>query len=314
METYQNKKEMCPHIKNYCGGNYQNWLEVYLTKYCNGQCSWCIARDSENPDEELSYKELAKIIVEMKEKKNVILLGGEPTLYPYLPELIQLVREGGKNLYLTTNGSFLTPGYIKKNNLGLLTGINISIHHYEMNKNKEITGLSIKEDILKQSVAMLSKTIDSIRLNCNCIKGFIDSKEAIYRYIDFARSIGVNKIRFAELRDAESLFVNLGQIMEYAHGLNENPYELGCNQDVIIDGMHINFRQMCGYQTRERPKPIEQKKVIKNVLYYDGAVYDTWQIKDKEIPAWQIKDKEIPAPRVKNLRINCPAFDVHCRY
>lgn len=48
--------------------------------------------------------------------------------------------------------------------------------------------------------------------------------------------------------------------------------------------MPINFRQMCGLQTIKREKPNNPKNpFIKQVLYYDGNIYNGWQINKKEI-------------------------------
>ena len=33
-----------PHEKNFCGGNFQDWLEVNLTPTCNGNCKWCVEK------------------------------------------------------------------------------------------------------------------------------------------------------------------------------------------------------------------------------------------------------------------------------
>lgn len=34
---------------------------------------------------------------------------------------------------------------------------------------------------------------------------------------------------------------------------------------------------MCGLQTIHRPLPINPKQYAKQVLYYDGKIYDGWQ-------------------------------------
>ena len=65
---------------------------------------------------------------------------------------------------------------------------------------------------------------------------------------------------------------------------------MGCNSDVKINGMPVNFRQMCGLQTIKRKKPINPEQVRKQVLYYDGKIYNGWQTEIKETV---VKDKEI---------------------
>ena len=70
-----------PHPENFCGGNYQDWVEVMLTEKCNGKCSWCIEKRGWHPKKHAQPYEIVNAILETG-RKNVILLGGEPTLYP----------------------------------------------------------------------------------------------------------------------------------------------------------------------------------------------------------------------------------------
>ena len=42
-------------------------------------------------------------------------------------------------------------------------------------------------------------------------------------------------------------------------------------------GIPVNVRLMCGLQTKKRPAPINPKQYPKQVLYYDGRIYDGWQ-------------------------------------
>ena len=44
--------------------------------------------------------------------------------------------------------------------------------------------------------------------------------------------------------------------------------------------MPVNFRQMCGLQTRARPEPINPKQFDKIVLYYNAIFYNGWQSKN----------------------------------
>ena len=50
----------------------------------------------------------------------------------------------------------------------------------------------------------------------------------------------------------------------------------------MIKGMPVNFRLMCGLQTEKRLKPKNPKQCQKQVLYYDGKIYDGWQTFHKE--------------------------------
>lgn len=271
---------MQPNPKNFCGGNYQDWIEVMLTPKCNGQCKWCVDKDGFHPKEQVSWHVLVDRL-EKVGKKNVILLGGEPTLYTDLPYLVRGLVNNNKNVYITTNGSRMT--WLAKNVYGL-TGINISIHHYDLDRNKDITGLKLGRPQLKANIDYLWwRDKVPVRFNCTLEEGQIDSKQEIMKYLAFAKRMGAKSVRFAELKHGDS-FVDLYEIFGNEFGLTNNPYEDGCSTDAVIDGMPVSFRQMCGIQTSFRPAPINPQPQAdkKTVLYYNGVVYNGWQTKERE--------------------------------
>jgi organic radical activating enzyme len=264
-----------PNSKNFCGGAFSDWLEVNLIEACNGKCSWCIERGGYHPDHHASCTEMFEAIVRTK-AKNIILLGGEPTLYKDLFYLVDRLNHARRNVYITTNGSKLSVDFFGRY-LGL-TGVNISIHHHNLEINREITGVRLHHDIMKSAIEQAHRFGISVRLNCNCISGYIDNCSEVLDYVKFAKELGADRVRFAELKNDEGSFVDLAKIMNYEYGLSDDPFTNGCNQDVVIDGMPVNFRQMCGLQTPKRVKPVDPQQVTKKVLYYDGKIYDGWQV------------------------------------
>lgn len=271
---------MKPNKQNFCGGGFPNWLEVMLIDKCNGACSWCIERDGWHPDIHVDWFDIAEAAMKHG-ALNIILLGGEPTLYPDLVSLINILAIHGRRVWITTNGSLLTRQYVA-NTLSRIFGVNISLHHYDAAKNTTITGVRLKNTNLIESIQELHKGGAVVRLNCNCIKGAIDSVSQIEQYIEFAKWMGADKVRFAELKQDENQFVDLAKLLDYKYGLNDNPFLSGCNSDAVINGMPVNFRQMCGLQTSRRDCPKDPQQIMKKVLYYDGHIYDGWQIAEKE--------------------------------
>ena len=278
---------MKPHPNNFCGGNYKDWLEVMLLSECNGKCSWCIEKNGYRPKKKVDrYAMLTAML--SSEKQNIILLGGEPTLHPDLVFFINSMRKAGRNVYLTTNGSKLT--YFTAGLYNRLTGINVSIHNYGLKKNQEITGINLNDGILSLAIQKLKLSKVKVRFNCNCIKGHIDNKFSIRSYARWAKMMGADSVRFAELKLDTGAFVDLAKVLDYKYNLNDDPFTHGCSTSGVIEGMEVNFRQMCGIQTECRPMPTNpEQDAEKSVLYYDGKIYDGWQTK-KEIP---MKDSEI---------------------
>lgn len=266
---------MQPNPKNFCGGNYQDWLEVNLTDKCNGKCIWCVEKNGYHPKHRASYEEICEVAASTG-KKNIILLGGEPTLHPNFGDIVKNISSRGLLPWVTTNGSLFKPDWCIDNLPGI-AGVNISIHHFELNRNKDITGISLDAEDLRRSILVIHQMGAVVRLNCNVIKGEVDSVNKIRNYIQFAKNVGADKIRFAELKFDDEHFVDLAKLLDYKYGLNDNPFTDGCNSDAVIDGMPVNFRQMCGLNTRLRVSPDNpEAKAEKQVLYYDGKIYPGW--------------------------------------
>ena len=264
-----------PNSQNYCGGNFQDWLEVMLLPECNGKCAWCIDKKGYHPSKKALPSQIISAILKTG-SKNVILLGGEPTLYPHLREIIEKLSKNNRNVYVTSNASHLSESYIKKV-LPSLFGINYSIHHFDLQKNEEITGIQINTKELEKAIIILHKFGIQVRFNCNIIKNSIDSEVLINKYIDFAIKMNADSVRFAELKTETNEFISLGKILDYKYGLNEDPFFKGCNKTTNL-GIPIFFRQMCGLQTNQRPKPINPiQKYPKTVIYYDALEYRGWQ-------------------------------------
>lgn len=276
-----------PNKHNFCGGAFPDWLEVNLLKQCNAKCSWCIEKIGYHPEKVVDWLEICKKAIQT-DKKNIILLGGEPTLHKQLKNIVHTLSAEDRNVYITTNGSKLTPDFVESN-LNGIKGANISIHDYDINNNYRITGLILNLYNLKDAINKLHKMDVSVRFNCNCIKDYVCSEDTVKRYIQFAQNMGADEVRFAELKQDENNFINLAKIFNYQYGLNDDPFIEGCNLNTTINNMPVNFRQMCGLQTKCRPKPINPEQAKKQVLYYNGIIYDGWQT-IKEAP---VTDKEL---------------------
>lgn len=276
-EKIERKLMDIPHPDNFCGGAFKDWLEVYLTDKCNGTCSWCVDKDGYKPGKRASSQSIIDV-VQATDKKNIILLGGEPTLYRNLRHVIDGLAFSlhPKNVYLTTNGSKLTQKFVK-DKLSNLAGINISIHDTSLRENKLITGVDLDYNVLVNALNELAYQGVKVRFNCNCIKGHIDSQEKMQEYVAFAEELGANSVRFAELKHDNGSFVNLAKELKYDYGLTDNPFKTGCSKTIMLRNTEINIRLMCGLQTDQRPKPVDPKLEHKQVLYYDGKLYDGWQ-------------------------------------
>ena len=160
---------MKPHPNNACSGKYDDWLEVNLLPQCNAKCDWCIEKKGWHPDEVADWGTIADAAI-ASGKQNIILLGGEPTIYPHLKEVVAKLVKAGKSVWITTNGSKLSVDFVEENLQGI-AGVNISIHNHCLSENFKITKVNLNFDKLYLAIRGLHSMGAKVRLNCNCIKG-----------------------------------------------------------------------------------------------------------------------------------------------
>lgn len=271
---------MKPNVRNACSGRYKDWLEINLTPHCNARCEWCVERRGWHPASIAAWQDLVAAAI-ASGATTVILLGGEPTIHPNFHEIVKALA-GNVRVWVTTNGSRLTSEWVRENLAGV-NGVNVSVHSDDMEENKEITGLLMSPGVLSSAIAELKSLKARVRLNCNCISGYIDNTARAMRYIAWAKQVGASSVRFAELKFDEVRFVSLCKMFPNEPSLNEDPFQFGCSHDTVIDGLPVNFRQMCGLQTVLRPYPVNPEfGTPGGVLYYDGRIYNGWQVQQEE--------------------------------
>lgn len=273
---------MKAHRNNFCGGSFSDWLAVNLLSNCNAKCKFCIEKkEGFVQKHKANWKEMANAIVK-SDKKKVMLLGGEPTLYKNLRELINYVKDNSnKEIYLTTNGFLLNKKYIEKNLINL-TGLSISICHYDQDKNKELYGLKHNIDILKEAINYLKSINILTRLNCNLLPGYIDSVKEIYKMIKFSKEIGASEIRISETF-SDTQHIKLEELFSNQFGLNDEPFEKGCLTTAIINNYKVVLRQACGLETTNRKSPINPDiEACNDILYPNGSIYFGWLKKEVE--------------------------------
>lgn len=86
-------------------------MEIEFSRVCNFRCSYCyVAEKSECPDE-LSTEEIKDVILQAKVlgARKIIILGGEPSIYPHLVEMLRFMGREGLEMEMFTNGSGITP-------------------------------------------------------------------------------------------------------------------------------------------------------------------------------------------------------------
>ena len=212
-------------------------IDLYIrTKDCNSRCKFCIWHsDAQDFNLEKFHKIFEEVLPKISIRK-IAVTGGEPTMNWKLFETI-----------VNTARSYVPrPTYMSMNTDGLrlqrlfddpiheeFAQIHISRHHWDDKINDEIfnsTTPTAEQLAWAQSV---TKNKYQIQLSCNLIKGYMDTKEKMYQYLEWVNSLKINHVGF----------VSLMPVNEYS---KEN--YIGCDiKDLINDRFNVTgFRNYQG--------------------------------------------------------------------
>jgi len=89
-------------------------LSLFPSYKCNLNCPICITKSNPQSNDCLTIKELQPIVKKFR-RTYINIMGGEPTVYPYLEELVALIKRYKSKPVLFTNGLVLTDrAYVKR--------------------------------------------------------------------------------------------------------------------------------------------------------------------------------------------------------
>lgn len=285
-DYYKPARQVCP--RNACAGGYGNCLDVKITNQCNASCAFCIEKGGWCPSQDKTPAELALATVARQDCPTVLILGGEPTMYPGLLEYLKLIRPYKKEIYMTTNGLRLhlcNPTELGK----YLDGVNISLHHYNAEINDRIlqgdrhNPLKDKTNFDQVRTAILALKSEnkncSVRINCNLTTDGISTRDDVERMTRLAAALNADSIRYTELQDDTEHFVDAYNLFD---GLPDEPFYQGC--ETFLDspyGIRRIVKVSCGRVCKFR-KPVQDEPIrthFTHVLYPNGTVLPGWATK-----------------------------------
>lgn len=91
-------------------------MEIEFSLICNFRCQYCYVPNSEELKNELTNDEIRDLILQAKElgARKIIILGGEPMLYPNIFEMMQFIKDNGMAIEMFTNGTNIDKVAAKK--------------------------------------------------------------------------------------------------------------------------------------------------------------------------------------------------------
>lgn len=91
-------------------------VEIDPTNVCNHRCAWCVSIEAHN-EQHISIERFNELVGQLKslDVKSIVLKGGgEPTVHPRFPEMLDAAHAAGLDIGLITNGSFPRKGSVEK--------------------------------------------------------------------------------------------------------------------------------------------------------------------------------------------------------
>lgn len=102
-------------ILNAANGGRLLSMEIEFSRRCNFHCPYCYVPQNPSLENELSREEIRNVILQAKDlgAKRIIILGGEPTIYPHILDMIRFIRKQDLEVEMFTNGSGITLDFAK---------------------------------------------------------------------------------------------------------------------------------------------------------------------------------------------------------
>ena len=86
-------------------------MEIEFSLRCNYRCEYCYVEQDTDTTGELTPDEIRDVILQAKElgARKIIVLGGEPMIYPHIMDMLAFIRDHGMHAEMFTNGTHVTP-------------------------------------------------------------------------------------------------------------------------------------------------------------------------------------------------------------
>lgn len=107
-----------------------------VTRYCNARCGFCLAPpDGNHPDADTLMRRLDWLLT--RGVRTIHFCGGEPTIHPAIPQLIEYVYSNNGKSRLTTNGIAISNELVAVLR-ARRTGVKVSLHGDREHHNKMV--------------------------------------------------------------------------------------------------------------------------------------------------------------------------------
>jgi MoaA/NifB/PqqE/SkfB family radical SAM enzyme len=172
-----------------------------ITKRCPLQCEHCFEWDNLNKNEALTTNEIIDIVHKYQDygTTQIMFSGGEPMLR--INDIYEVLKAAktGTDFWIITSGLGFTMEKAKKlKSLGL-TGVMISLDHYESSQHNQFRGSEDAWNCAHQSTSN-AKQVGLVTTLALCSTRSFTTRENLDKYMELAKSWGVTFVQLIEPR------------------------------------------------------------------------------------------------------------------
>lgn len=214
-------------------------LSVYSAQACNARCAFCVeelrpasrgvelaTQRKAEPDDARWFGALERAldVVQRELRPSVSYTGGEPSKDPRLPRVLRtLAARGARKRTVTTNGSGLLDVREGQRVIDWIAGtgvahLNVSRAHPDQDTNARLMRYA-EGPTLPQMRAVVDAARAGgtrVRLSCVLVDGAIATLADLVRYVEFARSVGVDNVIFRQLMKTDPRTVTPNFVVRFS--------------------------------------------------------------------------------------------------
>ncbi|MCH5301113.1 MAG: radical SAM protein [Ruminococcus sp.] len=256
--------------ENYCMGRMGPRLCIQTTTACNGKCFFCVGRF--NKPSKTDVDKIIENAISLDKYPDVLLLGGESTLFPDdLVKIIDAIAPYKRKITVNTNG------YNLRCLLPVATKLDKLIVSVMGDKetNDNIVGVVPELDLIEKFHALNPKL--KLRVNCVVNKKGICSFDKMEEFAIRMKELGFTSVKFSEMSTDDPNdpnFVDLQELLKpYCDDVHQNDtLQYGCylEPDSLKErfGVKTILNLTCNLKT-----PIKQPEF--EFLKYEPVCFDS---------------------------------------
>jgi MoaA/NifB/PqqE/SkfB family radical SAM enzyme len=178
-------------------------LLISITNRCSLNCEHCFEWENLNKEEKLSADDLIGIIHQYQDfgTTQIMLSGGEPMLR--INDIFKILKaaRGGTDFWIITSGIGLSIERAKKLKQLGLTGIMVSLDHFDQQQHNNFRGYEKAYSSAINAIIHANETGLVATLSLCATKSFV-THENLINYMELAKELGVSFVQILEPRAA----------------------------------------------------------------------------------------------------------------